>query len=104
MNTDDSIVNTNACIKATRSSRIFMNMVKTTETKVMAVPIYLLTDMVMNIMQTKARITVCPARIFAKRRIVKAKGLTNIPNISITGIIGTGNLRKIGTSGQKISL
>jgi hypothetical protein len=81
-----------------------MNIVKTTDTKVIAVPIYLLTDMVINIIHTKARTTVCPARIFAKRRIVKANGFTKIPNSSINGIIGTGSLRNIGTSGQKISL
>ena len=81
-----------------------LNIVNTTETKVMAVPIDLLTDIVINIMHTKASITVCPASIFAKRRIVKANGFTNTPNNSINGIIGTGSLSHTGTSGQNISL
>ena len=34
MNTDDSIVNTNACINATSNSRKFINIVNTTDTKV----------------------------------------------------------------------
>ena len=45
----------------------------------------------------------CPAIILAKRRIIKAKGLVNIPKNSITGMIGIGAFSHVGTCGQKIS-
>ena len=40
--------------------------------------------------------------MLAKRRIIRAKGLVNTPNNSITGISGMA-FRKMGTLGQKIS-
>ena len=104
MNTDESIVNTNACIKATSNSNTFMKMVKNTDTTVIAVPIYTFTAIVTKIIDTKASNAVCPASMFANKRIVKAKGFTTTPTSSITGISGTGTLSHAGTSGQKISL
>jgi hypothetical protein len=58
MKTDDSMVNTKACMNATSSSRQFMNIVNNTETNVMALPMAMLTSMVMNIMHTIASTTV----------------------------------------------
>ena len=46
----------------------------------------------------------CPAKIFAKRRIINANGLVNMPTTSMTGIMGTGAFNQTGTSGQNISL
>ena len=45
----------------------------------------------------------CPPSILANRRIINATGFVNTPNISITGIKGTGHFIHIGTSGQNKS-
>ena len=45
----------------------------------------------------------CPPIILANRRTVNAAGLVNIPNTSITCIMGIGHFNHIGTSGQNIS-
>jgi hypothetical protein len=58
---------------------------------------------VRKIREVKASIMQCPAKIFAKRRMVRAIGLVRIPKNSITGIIGSGALRNKGTSGHRIS-
>ena len=42
----------------------------------------------MNISATKLISTICPAEIFANNLIINAKGLVNIPIISIGTIIG----------------
>ena len=44
----------------------------------------------------------CPAIIFAKRRIINAKGFVKIPKTSISGITG-GIFSHKGTLGQRIS-
>ena len=58
---------------------------------------------VTNTRQVRLRITACPAIMLANRRIISAKGLVRIPTNSMAGIIGTGHLSQVGTSGQKIS-
>ena len=65
-------------------------------------PIVVLICHVMKITKVNERIIACPAIILAKRRIIRAKGLVNIPKISITGITG-GILSHKGTFGQRIS-
>ena len=101
----DSIVNTYAWINATNNSRKYINTennIDTTETPApTATPIMLAK---MKIRAIKTKIIMCPAKIFAKRRIISAIGLVNVPIISISGISGSGAFRKTGTSGQKISL
>lgn len=57
-----------------------------------------------NIKPINTSTTICPASIFAKRRIINANGFVNTPMISIICIKGkTGVFKKTGTSGQKIS-
>ena len=58
---------------------------------------------VRNIIQVNPNIMEWPAKIFANKRIIKAKGFVNIPTNSIAGIIGMGAFSHKGTSGQKIS-
>ena len=58
---------------------------------------------VRNITATVLSNIICPASILANNLIINDIGLVNIPIISIIGIIGIA-LRKIGTSGQNISL
>ena len=41
-----------------------------------------------KIIVTKVNIMVCPANILANKRIINAKGLVKIPNISIKAING----------------
>ena len=105
MNIADSIVNTYAWINATNNSRKYMNTenaIDTTDTPApTAKPIR---PANMNINDINTKIIMCPAKIFAKRRIISAIGLVNVPIISISGINGSGALRNTGTSGQKISL
>ena len=48
------------------------------------------------------RSMMCPASMFAKSRIIREKGLVNMPRISMTGMMGMA-FRKIGTSGQRMS-
>lgn len=103
MNTAESIVNTYACTKATMHSKQFMNTSITPLSTVIQEPMAMLTCIVMNMMDTKAKIMACPAIMFAKRRIINANGLVSTPNNSITGIMGTGAFKNIGTSGQNIS-
>ena len=57
------------------------------------------TDLKIKINETKLRMIICPAVIFANKRIIKAKGLVNIPIISIGTIIG---YKALGTGGIKI--
>lgn len=98
------MVNTYAWMNATSSSRQFMNMQKRTLTAVieahMAVPIFAVTKTTL----VKARMMMCPAMMLAKRRTVSEKGLVNTPMNSMVGMMGSGALRKIGTSGQKMLL
>ena len=50
----------------------------------------------MNIKDIKLKIIICPAEIFANNLIINAKGLVNIPIISIGTIIG---IKAKGTPG-----
>ena len=54
-------------------------------------------------MHVRIRITEWPAMMLAKRRIISAKGLVRMPTNSISGMMGTGTLSHVGTSGQKMS-
>ena len=58
---------------------------------------------IINIIAQKHNAIACPANIFAKSRIIKAKGFVKIPKSSIIGIKGIGNFIQTGTSGQNIS-
>ena len=97
------MVNTYAWMNATNNSNKFINTPNKTDTTVIepfiAGPILT----VMNIKLVKARITECPAIIFANKRIIKANGFVKTPNNSTTGINGTGTFNQLGTSGQNIS-
>ena len=103
MNTDESMVNTYAWMNATSTSTQFIKMLNNTDTTLievlMAAPILAVTKM----MLVNAKMMECPAKILAKRRIIKANGLVKIPNNSMTGINGMGHFKNIGTSGQRIS-
>ena len=57
------------------------------------------TDLKIKINDIKLNTIMCPAVMFANKRIIKAKGLEIIPIISTTHIIG--NNQK-GTSGLKM--
>ena len=80
-----------------------MKIENSTEMTVMEVPKTAPNDAVMKIMDTNDRMMACPAMMFANRRTVKAKGFVKIPNISMTGMNGTGTFSQVGTSGQNIS-
>ena len=104
MNTAESIVNTYAWTKATRSSRQFMNSSMTMLNELSPSPNPTPIDHPRKMTHVKLNMTACPAIMLAKRRIMSANGLVNTPKSSITGITGTGYaFRKRGTSGQKIS-
>ena len=81
-----------------------MNIVKITDKNVMEAFVAVPKLTVTKIRLTNPSTMECPARILAKRRIIKAKGFVNIPMISMTGIKGIGTLSHQGTSGQNISL
>lgn len=88
------MVNTNACKKATSSSNIFMNSANGTA----ANPAH--ADLKININEIRLNTTICPAVMFAKRRIIKANGFVNVPasSIGINAIrigIGTPGIQKI---------
>ena len=80
MNTAESIVNTYAWTKATRSSRQFMNsnimMLNELSPRPKPTPI----DHPRKMTQVKLNMTACPAIILAKRRIMSANGLVKTPN------------------------
>ncbi len=56
-----------------------------------------------NISSVSTNMIMWPPSILANSRTVKAAGLVSAPNISMTGMIGSGNFSQSGTSGQKIS-
>lgn len=91
-------------MNATRSSRQYINSENNTDTTATpdptAIPII---DENMNIKHISTNIIMCPANMFAKRRIIRATGLVRVDIISITGINGIGALRNTGTSGHKTS-
>ena len=100
----DNIVNTYACIKLTRTSMSNINIENDTDTTTVAPPTTIPpTPAKINIKSVNTITIMCPPIIFAKRRIVNAAGFVKIPKSSIIGIIGSGHLSHIGTSGQKIS-
>ena len=57
----------------------------------------------MNIKAISTMMTICPARMLANRRIIRANGLVRVDTSSMMGIKGMGNFRNNGTSGQRIS-
>ncbi len=83
MNKADNIENKYACRKATRTSNKEIN--KAIGTDNPAQPV----DLFKNIIENKAKMIMCPAVIFANKRIINAKGLVKIPTISIGIIIGS---------------
>ena len=91
-------------MKATKSSRQFMNTIITKLTIVSGVPITAPSWHVMNMTQVSDNMIACPPIIFANRRTIRANGLVNIPKSSITGIIGTGHFNQVGTGGHRISI
>lgn len=81
------MVNMYACTAATNNSIILMNKVNITETGATAI------DLKTNIKPIKLKTIICPAVIFANKRMVNDIGFTNIPTISISArniFIGTG--------------
>ena len=99
------MVNTYAWINATNNSKQYINTENATDTTETPAPTATPIRLVkMNINAISTRIIMCPANIFAKRRIISAIGLVNVPITSISGISGIGAFKKTGTSGQKISL
>ena len=60
-------------------------------------------DTVIKTTQVRDNMMIWPARVLAKRRIIKAKGLVKRPKISMSGINGIGAFIQTGTSGHKIS-
>ena len=89
----DNIVNIYACKAATNNSKIETNNAYGTETAPKAAFLKI------NINEIILKIIMCPAVIFAIRRMVNENGLVNIPIISNGIIIG---FSKNGTGGQKI--
>lgn len=83
MNIDESMVKTYACMYATNSSRAIMN----TENRTEAALIEALTAgpmaTVRKTSDVNARMIMCPAKILANRRIVRARGFVRIPKNSI---------------------
>ena len=80
-----------------------MNMLKATPTKVIDALIPCPISAVINTKLLSERMMTCPAKILAKRRMVRENGFVKIPINSMVGMSGIA-LRKRGTSGQKISL
>ena len=103
MNMALNIVKTYAWIKATSNSRQSMKIIITTDTPLSPAPITAPNLQEINITQVSDKTMAWPAKILANKRTIKAKGFVNMPNNSITGIIGTGHLSHVGTLGQKIS-
>ena len=90
-------------MKQTSNSSNIMNILIATLTTVIVVPAIALIPNMMKIIQAKDMAIACPAIIFAKSRIIRAKGLVNILKNSMNGINGTGTFSHVGTSGQKMS-
>ena len=99
INTAVRLVNIKAWIKATNTSIKYMNVAKAIETGEKPQPMPLLMFAKMKISEIRQIMMICPASIFAKRRMMRAKGLVKIERIS-TGIMM--NFTKPGTGGQKI--
>ena len=97
------MVKTYAWIYATSNSmanmKTVMKMLMTLVTPPMPVP-YMPPMMKISPMSTK--MTMWPARMLAKRRTIRAKGLMMVEINSMMGIKGMA-FRKMGTSGQKMS-
>lgn len=89
----DKIVNIKACIKATSNSIAPINTTKKTETGATA------KELKINTKHNSDSTRMCPAVIFANKRIINAKGFVKIPKIS-TGIIN--GFSHHGTGGLKI--
>ena len=86
----------NACIAATSNSSMNINIANAIDTGMNPIPANLLNAAKINIMDITQRITMCPASILAKRRMVNATGLMNREMISM----GTSrNLMPNGTPG-----
>ena len=100
MNTAESIVNTYAWTKATRSSRQFMNSSMTMLNELSPSPNPTPIDHPRKMTHVNESMTACPAIILAKRRIMSANGFVKTPNISI-GIMSS--FSGPGTSGHRIS-
>src|SRR5574344_2923914 len=90
-------------MKATKSSRAFIKILKATDITVSELPSTAPSEHPIKIRHVKTNIARCPLNMFANNRIIKAIGLVNISNSSIRGISGIGNFNHRGTSGQKIS-
>ena len=93
MNNADNIVKINACKKATKISNVPIKSPIGTDKPAQAI------DFVAKITPINANTTMCPAVIFANKRMIRAKGFVNVPMISTGIIIG---YNAIGTGGSKI--
>ena len=90
MNKADNIENKYACKNATNTSNNEINKAIGTDKPAHAA------DLFKKIIENKAKMMMCPAVIFANKRIIKAKGLVKIPTISIGIMIGS---KAFGTPG-----
>ena len=86
-----------------RSNMIVINTLNSMDTAVATPPATALTAAKMNIRSVSTSTIIWPPIILANRRTVRAAGFVNMPNTSITGMMGSGNFSHRGTSGQNIS-
>ena len=103
MKTALSMVKTYAWIKATSSSRQFMKIIRIKLTNEREAPMAKPNWQVMNITHVSDRIMAWPPIMLANKRTIRANGFVNMPNSSMTGIMGIGTFSHVGTSGQNIS-
>ena len=97
------MVKTYAWMYATSSSKAVIKMVIKIETMLITPPIpapYI--PPIMKIKAISTMMTMCPARMLANKRTIKAKGLVMVEMSSMMGISGM-TFRNIGTSGQRMS-
>ena len=80
MNNADKSVNIYACNAATKSSKTFINNTNPTDTGAIIIVLK------MKISEIKLKIMMCPAVMFANKRISRATGFARIP-ITSTGIM-----------------
>lgn len=82
MNNAESIANRYACKNATNNSNTEMNKAIGTDNAPHAA------DSFKKMIETNAKMIMCPAVMLANKRIIKAKGFVKIPTSSIGIMIG----------------
>lgn len=91
-------------MKATSNSKKSIKILKRIETIVSPALMANPRVAVIKISEDNDKIIVCPANMFANKRIIKANGFINIPKNSMMGSMGNGGaFIHIGTSGHTIS-